>query len=148
MRLSTLLSDRRLNLNFLSENNAKDVISETKEGTKHEMELKDPPNQDGDTLKYTEDYDMEKVNGKAMEQSVGTKNENSTGDVNMEAAITTDDVIRAGGFGARDDMSSFLPVAIDSTDFEASLRDARDFEEPQEEISRPGLGWTESMDGK
>nr|XP_019706040.1 uncharacterized protein LOC105045582 isoform X2 [Elaeis guineensis] len=112
------------------------------------MELRDPPNQDGDAPKSTEDYDMKKANGKAMEQSVGMKNESNTGDVNMEAAITTDDVIRAGGFGARDDISSFLPVAIDSTDFEASLRDARDFEEPQEEISRPGLGWTESMDGK
>ncbi|XP_010922230.1 uncharacterized protein [Elaeis guineensis] len=130
------------------EKNANDVINETKEGTKHEMELRDPPNQDGDAPKSTEDYDMKKANGKAMEQSVGMKNESNTGDVNMEAAITTDDVIRAGGFGARDDISSFLPVAIDSTDFEASLRDARDFEEPQEEISRPGLGWTESMDGK
>ncbi|XP_008806581.1 uncharacterized protein LOC103719220 [Phoenix dactylifera] len=130
------------------EKNANDVTNETKEGTKHEMELKDPPNQDDDTLKYGEDYDMKKVNGKVMEQSAGMRNENNTGDVNMEAAITTDDVIRAGGFGARDDISSFLPVAIDSTDFEASLRDARDFEEPQEEISRPGLGWTESMDEK
>lgn len=142
------MSDRRLNLNFLSEKNANDVINETKDGTEHEMELKDPPNQDGGALKYTEDSDMRKVNGKAMEQGVGMENENNTGDVDMEAAITTDDVIRAGGFGARDDMSSFLPVAIDSTDFEASLRDARDFEEPQEEISRPGLGWTESMNEK
>ncbi|CAK9183831.1 unnamed protein product [Ilex paraguariensis] len=63
------------------------------------------------------------------------------GDVNMEASIRADDVLRAGGFGARDDISSFLPVASDSTDFEASLRDARDYEEPQEEICRPGLGW-------
>ncbi|BAT85213.1 hypothetical protein LR48_Vigan04g074200 [Vigna angularis] len=66
----------------------------------------------------------------------------AAGDVNMEASITPDDVIRAGGFGARDDISSFLPVASDSTDFEASIRDARDYEEPQGQVSRPGLGWT------
>ncbi|KAL1312467.1 uncharacterized protein [Arachis hypogaea] len=73
-----------------------------------------------------------------------------SGDVNMEASITTDDVIRAGGFGARDDISSFLPVAIDSTDFEASIRDARDYEEPepQGEVSRPGLGWTGATKGE
>uniref|UniRef100_A0A5B7BVY0 Uncharacterized protein n=1 Tax=Davidia involucrata TaxID=16924 RepID=A0A5B7BVY0_DAVIN len=64
--------------------------------------------------------------------------------INMEASISSDDVIRAGGFGARDDISSFLPVASDSTDFEASLHDARDYEDPQEEICRPGLGWTEA----
>ncbi|KAK7285649.1 hypothetical protein RJT34_20426 [Clitoria ternatea] len=66
----------------------------------------------------------------------------ATADVNMEASITADDVIRAGGFGARDDISSFLPVASDSTDFEASIRDARDYEEPQGQVTRPGLGWT------
>lgn len=66
----------------------------------------------------------------------------ASGDVNMEVPITPDDVIRAGGFGARDDIGSFLPVASDSTDFEASIRDARDYEEPQGEVSRPGLGWT------
>lgn len=124
------------------------MSNESKEGTKHNMEFKDPPNQDGETLKYAEDYDVKNGNGKAMEQSVGIKNEENVGDVNMEAAITTEDVIRAGGFGARDDIGSFLPVAIDSTDFEASLRDARNFEEPQGEISRPGLGWTESTDEK
>ncbi|XAR68473.1 hypothetical protein NMG60_11003597, partial [Bertholletia excelsa] len=64
-----------------------------------------------------------------------------SGEVNMEASISSDDVIRAGGFGARDDIGSFLPVASDSTDFEASLRDARDYEDPPEEICRPGLGW-------
>ncbi|KAK3014640.1 hypothetical protein RJ639_008708 [Escallonia herrerae] len=40
-----------------------------------------------------------------------------SGEVNMEAFITSNDVMRAGGFGARDDISSFLPVASDSTDF-------------------------------
>lgn len=71
-----------------------------------------------------------------------------SGDVNMEASIIPDDVIRAGGFGARDDISSFLPVASDSTDFEASIRDARDYEEPQGEASRPGLGWTGATKGE
>ncbi|KAL2923480.1 1-acyl-sn-glycerol-3-phosphate acyltransferase 1 chloroplastic [Bienertia sinuspersici] len=64
-------------------------------------------------------------------------------DVNMEATINPDDVLRAGGFGARDDLSSFLPIASDSTDFEASLLDAREYEEPQGEQRRPGLGWSE-----
>ncbi|XP_020243764.1 uncharacterized protein LOC109822018 isoform X2 [Asparagus officinalis] len=84
--------------------------------------------------------------GEVMEQNQGAHNAHIGGEVNMEAAITADDVMRAGGFGARDDIGSFLPAAIDSTDFEASLRDARDFEEPQGETLRPGLGWTESMD--
>ncbi|KAK7244505.1 hypothetical protein RIF29_39328 [Crotalaria pallida] len=66
----------------------------------------------------------------------------ASADVNMEASIATDDVIRAGGFGARDEIGSVLPVASDSTDFEASIRDARGYEEPQGEVSRPGLGWT------
>ncbi|KAA8518107.1 hypothetical protein F0562_015581 [Nyssa sinensis] len=58
----------------------------------------------------------------------------ASGEVNikMEASISSDDI------------SSFLPVASDSTDFEASLRDARDYEDPQEEICKPGLGWTEA----
>ncbi|KAL1813531.1 hypothetical protein ACET3Z_023596 [Daucus carota] len=64
-------------------------------------------------------------------------------DMNMEAPITSDDVMRAGGFGARDDIGCFLPVASDSTDFEASLRGARDYEDPQEGIGKPGLGWKE-----
>lgn len=70
------------------------------------------------------------------------------GEVNMEASIIADDVIRAGGFGARDDISSFLPVASDSTDFEATIRDAREYEESQGEICRPGLGWRGSTETK
>lgn len=77
-----------------------------------------------------------------------TKELDSSGEVNMEATITPDDVIRAGGFGARDDISSFLPVASDSTDFEASIRDALDYEEPQGKVSRPGLGWNELTKGE
>ncbi|GLT88175.1 hypothetical protein SLE2022_062100 [Rubroshorea leprosula] len=71
----------------------------------------------------------------------------TAGEVNMEASITPDEVVRAGGFGARDDIGSFLPVASDSTDFEASILDAKDYEEPQElgEPSRHGLGWREAQ---
>lgn len=43
---------------------------------------------------------------------------------NMEASISADDVILAGGFGPGDDISSFLPVASDFTDFECSILDA------------------------
>ncbi|KAF9593858.1 hypothetical protein IFM89_025649 [Coptis chinensis] len=84
--------------------------------------------------------------GESRPQASGVSHIQITGEVNMEAAITSDDVVRAGGFGARDDIGSFLPVAIDSTDFEASLRDARDYEEPQGETNRPGLGWTETLE--
>uniref|UniRef100_A0A7N0VC73 Uncharacterized protein n=1 Tax=Kalanchoe fedtschenkoi TaxID=63787 RepID=A0A7N0VC73_KALFE len=69
------------------------------------------------------------------------------GEVNMEASIYADDVIRAGGFGTTDDINSFLPVASDSTDFEASLRNARGYEEQQQEIHRYGLGWTDPKVG-
>uniref|UniRef100_A0A1J3E7U0 Uncharacterized protein n=1 Tax=Noccaea caerulescens TaxID=107243 RepID=A0A1J3E7U0_NOCCA len=67
--------------------------------------------------------------------------EQPRGEVNMEASISAEDVIRAGGFGAKDDIGSFLPVASDSTDFEESIRSARDYEEAQPEVQRPGLGW-------
>ncbi|KAF6996557.1 hypothetical protein CFC21_012883 [Triticum aestivum] len=60
-------------------------------------------------------------------------------DMNMEAEISAQDVMRAGGFGAKDDIGSLLPTAMDSTDFEASLWDARDFEGVKEQPSRPGL---------
>ncbi|XP_010036310.2 uncharacterized protein LOC104425331 [Eucalyptus grandis] len=67
----------------------------------------------------------------------------TSGDVNMEASISPDDVACAGGLGARDDISSFLPVASDSTEFEGALLEAQDYEGPQGDVSRPGLGWTE-----
>ena len=59
------------------------------------------------------------IDGKTLE------NVETSGEVNMEVSITAEDVIRAGGFGARDDISSFLPVASDWTDFEASIQDAK-----------------------
>ncbi|XP_022882858.1 uncharacterized protein LOC111399654 [Olea europaea var. sylvestris] len=74
-------------------------------------------------------------------EPISTASIDASGDVNMEASRTADEVMRAGGFGARDDISSFLPVASDSTDFEASLHNARDYEDLQEKIGRPGLGW-------
>lgn len=65
-----------------------------------------------------------------------------SGDVNMEASITPHDVIQAGGFGVKDDISSFLPNASDSTYIEASICDAQDYEEePHSEVTRSlGLG--------
>ncbi|PKA53365.1 hypothetical protein AXF42_Ash012306 [Apostasia shenzhenica] len=93
------------------------------------------PKQDDDPRRYDMDHES-------------CKRGATGGEVDMEANITADDVARAGGFGTRDDISSFLPVAADSTDFEASLRDAKDFEEPLEEKRRPGLGWTEAVEKK
>lgn len=81
--------------------------------------------------------------GETVPQDALYGNVDASGEINMEATITPDDVIRAGGFGARDDISSFLPVASDSTDFEASIRDAQDYEQTREEVRRPGLGWIE-----
>ncbi|KAM3280736.1 putative protein isoform X1 [Capsicum chacoense] len=81
--------------------------------------------------------------GKHVAADVALEHEKSHGDVNMEADITMDDVIKAGGLGARDDLNSFLPMAADTTDFEASIRDAWEYEGQRESISRPGLGWTE-----
>ncbi|KAL5203387.1 hypothetical protein ABZP36_014339 [Zizania latifolia] len=73
--------------------------------------------------------------------TVSPVNGHESGDVNMEAAISAEDVMRAGGFGAKDDIGSLLPTAIDFTDFEASLRDARDFEGESEKPLYPGLGY-------
>lgn len=90
-----------------------------------------------DELQPTSRIETEDVTKHGIQEKV-------VGDFNIEATITEDDVQRAGGFGATDDIGSFLPVALDSTDFEASLRSARDYEEPQGEVSRPGLGWSEN----
>jgi hypothetical protein len=84
--------------------------------------------------------------GEPVSQGAPLGDVDSSREVNMEATITTDDVIRAGGFGTRDDISSFLPVASDSTDFEASIRDAQEYEQSREEVRRPGLGWTEASE--
>ncbi|XP_043692280.1 uncharacterized protein LOC122642766 [Telopea speciosissima] len=110
-----------------------------------EMNVKDVPVKDSDTTEDTIEINRAGSNlGDDVEQVAASADMETPGEVNMEAFVTADDIIKAGGFGARDDISSLLPVAIDSTDFEASLRDARDYEEPQGEISRPGLGWTDA----
>ncbi|XP_077252322.1 uncharacterized protein LOC143891642 [Tasmannia lanceolata] len=121
----------------------KDVINMTNEGAASnppEMCVKDVTIQDTNALKNMEQV---KIGKQDVTPGVSFGNEYAAGEVNMEATITTDDVIRAGGFGATDNIGIFLPVAMDSTDFEASLRDAMDFEESQAQKSRPGLGWTE-----
>lgn len=104
------------------------------------MDVNDISNQSSDVTKLMEVNVLPSME----KQDIGNDT-NTIGEVNMEASITADDIMRAGGFGATDDINSFLPVAMDLTDFEASLRDARDYEEPQGEISRPGLGWTEDV---
>ncbi|KAF7147357.1 hypothetical protein RHSIM_Rhsim03G0032200 [Rhododendron simsii] len=112
------------------------------ESAETEANIKDDPKQHIGPLEdmaQTNTGDLESEDNVSHEVKAGL---DASGEVNMEASISSDDVIRAGGFGARDDISSFLPVASDSTDFEASLRDAREYEDPQEEICRPGLGWT------
>ncbi|XP_059668384.1 uncharacterized protein LOC132313573 isoform X2 [Cornus florida] len=127
-----------------NENNVKKEVAET---VRPEVDLND------DLQQHIGSVDIIQTNignckGKEnVCQGVAQADIDSSGEVNMEATILSDDVIRAGGFGARDDISSFLPVASDSTDFEASLLDARDYEEPQEKICRPGLGWTEATNG-
>ena len=118
---------------------------EESESAKNEVTRKDYPKQSLGSLE-----DMSRANtrdlkgGKNVSQGAVLANEDASGDVNMEASISFDDAVRAGGLGARDDIGSFLPVASDSTDFEASLLDARDYEETDEKKCRPGLGWTEA----
>ncbi|XP_031738872.1 uncharacterized protein LOC101207074 isoform X2 [Cucumis sativus] len=82
--------------------------------------------------------------GENVVKAEPTQRVDMAGEINMEASMSADDVLRAGGFGARDEIGSFLPVASDSTDFEATILNARDYEGPQGEISRPGLGWKEA----
>ncbi|CAL5435055.1 unnamed protein product [Camellia sinensis] len=119
--------------------------NEVVESAQTEAKLKDDPKQHRGSLETTAKTNIGDCKGVAnVSQDAVQAHINASGEVNMEASISSDDVIRAGGFGARDDIGSFLPVASDSTDFEASLRDARDYEDPQEEICRPGLGFTKA----
>ncbi|XP_021724202.1 uncharacterized protein LOC110691571 [Chenopodium quinoa] len=103
------------------------------------------PTEDSFSAEDTVPFSMtDPQSGREIAQMEALKQCDYSTDVNMEATINPDDVVRAGGFGARDDLSSFLPTASDSTDFEASLLDARDYEECQGEQHRPGLGWSEN----
>lgn len=67
-------------------------------------------------------------------------------DVEMEAPISTDDLIRAGGFGAGDGLNSVMPTSMDGTDLEGSLIEAYEYEGKEDDgASRPlhpGLGAT------
>ncbi|MQL87518.1 hypothetical protein Taro_020069, partial [Colocasia esculenta] len=136
---------RRRSLSLDMEEN--EVSTEAVKSEKSRMEVEVSLNNDDERpLKNLPDACPEPEEGEmGVERGSNSESESTLGDVNMEASISTDDVERAGGLGATDDISSFLPVAMDSTDFEASLREAREFEGPQHEISRPGLGWTEPI---
>lgn len=67
-------------------------------------------------------------------------------DVNMEASISKEDLIHAGGLGARDDLNSMLPSAVDGTDYEETLMETMDYEDStgkeSHKIAHPGLGAT------
>jgi hypothetical protein len=82
------------------------------------------------------------------ETQVGDYGQKGGGDVNMEAPILSEDVIKAGGLGARDELGSPLPSAVDNTDYEESLMGAMEYEDvkaPQEGgIARPGVGFVKS----
>uniref|UniRef100_A0A1D1Z4E1 Uncharacterized protein n=1 Tax=Anthurium amnicola TaxID=1678845 RepID=A0A1D1Z4E1_9ARAE len=120
-----------------------EVSTDAVESEKCQTEVQGSHNHDELPLKIFSDANPELAEQIVVEHRSNSESESTHGDIHMEASITTDDVERAGGLGATDDIGSFLPVALDSTDFEASLRDAREFEGSQKEISRPGLGWTE-----
>ncbi|XP_057960876.1 uncharacterized protein LOC131152929 isoform X2 [Malania oleifera] len=132
-------------MEYKKENSIKDELAEP---NPPKMEGKDVVKQElGSSENSLVNTDVSK-DGSSVQHGATLGNTGSPGEVNMEASIASNDVIQAGGFGARDDISSFLPVASDFTDFEASLRNARDYEEPEAATHRPGLGWTEATDSK
>ncbi|KAK4404822.1 hypothetical protein Sango_0850800 [Sesamum angolense] len=53
----------------------------------------------------------------------------ASGEVNMEVSVTADDVMRAGGFGTSDSISSLLPVASDFTDLKDHLQRVQGYED-------------------
>jgi len=132
------------------------ISDKNEAGRTNEVPISDRPQTDVNGIpkegagfaKYTSQFYIYPKSGNDAAEKEAHRHFDQSGQVNMEAAINADDVIRAGGYGARDDLSSFLPVASDSTDFEASLLDARDYEEPRGEQPRPGLGWSEDRESK
>ncbi|KAL9232602.1 hypothetical protein vseg_007696 [Gypsophila vaccaria] len=122
--------------------------SDTMEMSKPETNIKKNPEDRVFTEDAIRSFTNDPKHGKDGEQKQAPQHSEPSGEVNMEAAIDPDDVIRAGGFGARDGLSSALPMASDSTDFESSLLDMRDYEEPQGEKRRPGLGWSENKESE
>lgn len=129
-----------LNVPGMNENYVRNEVAES-DYTKMNVVVEQNPGSSENILQLKI---VDSKSGKNFVQGKANEDEDTSGEVNMEAIITSDDIIRAGGFGARDDISSFLPVASDLTDYEASLRDARGYEEPQGDVYRPGLGWTET----
>ncbi|KAF8395781.1 hypothetical protein HHK36_019732 [Tetracentron sinense] len=147
--LGFLLQLESIELLIVPDKNEVNSRTEVAEYNNPITDVKDVPKQDPGASENV--VQVNTAGSKAVEkvtQGASFGDMDASGEVNMEASIMPDDVIRAGGFGARDDISSFLPVAIDSTDFEASLRDARDYEEPQGEACRPGLGWTDASEAE
>ncbi|KAL3679486.1 hypothetical protein R1sor_022442 [Riccia sorocarpa] len=102
------------------------------------------------------DFIPEQANSDARLHNPGGEVNQSGGGVDyvLEAPILADDVIRAGGLGARDELGSVLPAAMDATDFEASLRDAQQYEEDYKsdsdtnKIPRPGVGFVKDQQQK
>ncbi|KAK9065707.1 hypothetical protein SSX86_015108 [Deinandra increscens subsp. villosa] len=129
-----MLKERKKKLGFTLDGEDGGGASSAGGGDPHDVSKKN------DTLEPAQQEAVEESKADRQDEDDDDADMES-GDVNMEASVSADDVMRAGGFGARDDISSFLPVASDSTDFEASLRDAREYEEPQKDVCRPGLGW-------
>lgn len=78
-----------------------------------------------------------------VQEEIRPQKEGSHLDIDMEAPITVDQINQSDGLGAMDDITGFLPAAIDSSDFDSLLRNAREFEGLPGEVSRPGLGWEE-----
>lgn len=60
----------------------------------------------------------------------------------MSAPISAEDIVKAGGLGARDDIGSAVPVAADNTDMEETL-----MEFGAKETSHEGLGYTSNNEG-
>ncbi|KAG8068187.1 hypothetical protein GUJ93_ZPchr0005g15552 [Zizania palustris] len=106
-------------------------ISNGQQTQQKDIVTENAPSRGQETLQQLADSDI----------TTSPVNGHESGDVNMEATISAEDVMRAGGFGATDGIGSLLPTAIDFTDFEASLRDARDFEGESEKPLYPGLGY-------
>ncbi|CAI5516711.1 unnamed protein product [Closterium sp. Naga37s-1] len=64
--------------------------------------------------------EMEQQEQQREEEEVGKEREVGV-EVDMTAPVTAWDIERAGGLGARDDIASPLPVAMDATDLEESI---------------------------
>lgn len=128
------------------------ILPAASDFTDFEDHLHDAQRYEGSEDKIAEgQFDFPKINfvaGKVeievndnVEDGVAPDAQDAHEAVKMEDYVTSDDVIRAGGFGATDNISSFLPVASDFTDFEENIRDARAYEESEAKSNRPGLGW-------